>query len=194
MKSIVFLFTSLLAFGCAPAPVEIGTPSYPKCILLIRHAEKPATAEMSVHLNDAGKKRAESLVGLFEKSDSRPEPFAKPDALFATKNTSKSHRPIETLEPLGKALNQKIHDHNEHDDVDGFAKYLFDTPKYKDKTLLVCWHHSTIPALAKKLGIADPPKWADDVFDRVWEITFDSNGKATLKDRPQHLMPGDGEK
>ena len=188
------LFTLLFATGCSAAPVEVVAPSYPKCILIIRHAEKPPPEKMSVHLTDEGMKRAEALAGLFEKSDARPEPFPKPDFVFASKNTSRSHRPKETVAPFAKSIELKVNHQFDDEDVDGFAKHLLNTPKYAGKTLLVSWHHSTTPPLAKKLGIAAPPKWHDSAFDRVWEITFDEEGKATLKDRPQRLMPGDAKK
>ena len=197
MNHILTLFTVAIAFGCQPSepakPVE-SAKSFPKCILIIRHAEKPPLEKMSVHLSEEGTKRAEALVGLFEKSDRRPEPFTKPDYIFASKNTMKSQRPNETVAPFAKAFNYKVNDHFEHDDVDGIAKHLLNTQKYTSKTILVCWHHGSIQLLAKRLGIAEPPKWPDTVFDRVWEITFDNDGKATLKDRPQRLMPGDAEK
>ena len=34
----------------------------------------------------------------------------------------------------------------------------------------------------------------DTVFDRVWQITYDDQGNATFRDRPQRLLPGDSEK
>ena len=66
-------------------------------------------------------------------------------------------------------------------------------PKYAGKTVLIAWHHGTIPDLAKALGVKDPPqKWQDEVFDRVWEITY-SNGTASLKNLPEDALPGDSQ-
>ena len=39
----------------------------------------------------------------------------------------------------------------------------------------------------------DPPqKWQDEVFDRVWEITY-NNGTASLKNLPEGALPGDSQ-
>jgi hypothetical protein len=38
-----------------------------------------------------------------------------------------------------------------------------------------------------------PKHWDQGVFDRVWQITFDDQGKATFADRPQNLLSGDHE-
>jgi len=64
---------------------------------------------------------------------------------------------------------------------------------FAGKIVLICWHHGKIPAVAKALGIAKPPKWDGKVFDRVWQITF-PKGKATLADLPQMLLYGDSDK
>jgi hypothetical protein len=32
--------------------------------------------------------------------------------------------------------------------------------------------------------------WPDTQFDRIWRIDY-KDGKATIKDLPQHLLPGD---
>jgi hypothetical protein len=63
---------------------------------------------------------------------------------------------------------------------------------------LICWHHGQIPHLAKailkkaknrdKLLDDVPDPWDDEVFDRVWWITFDSHGAATFADLPQKLL------
>lgn len=169
--------------------------SGPRRILLIRHAEKPPPEAMSVHLTEEGKKRARALVKLFEQSADRPEPFAKPDFLFATKNTVKSHRPNETIAELAKSLDLPVNDHIENDSFNSLAVHLKSKAKYSGKTVLVCWHHGNMSALAKALGVSDPPKdWKSTSFDRVWEIDYDNTGHATLKDLPQRLLPGDSTK
>ena len=72
---------------------------------------------------------------------------------------------------------------------------LFGNPKYAGKTILVSWRHGTIVPFAEMLHAMGLPKsWKDDVYDRVWQITFDEKGKTTFADRPQQLMPKDSEK
>lgn len=40
------------------------------------------------------------------------------------------------------------------------------------------------------LGVEDPPRWSDRRYDRIWRIER-SAGRATLRDLPQGLLPGD---
>jgi hypothetical protein len=205
MVSTVFhtYFRVLLLVGLAggvACPVACGQNpakphTYPRRLLLIRHAEKLTGEVKSVHISPEGEKRAELLHELFEKSEQRPNPFPKPDFILAASNSASSHRPKETVAPLAKRLELKVNDDHPNDDVDGFVNYLFSTPKYAGKVVLVAWRHKTIPALAEKLGAADAPKeWKDDQFARVWDFQFDEKGHVTFHDRPQHLMPGDAEK
>jgi len=169
--------------------------TFPRQILIIRHAEKPPDEAMSVDLSAEGLDRAAALPKLFEKSDTRPTPFDTPDFIFAAKNSGKSHRPLQTVEPLAKELKLPIDSAFTNDDPKKLAEELFTNAKYAGKTILVSWRHSSIAALAQKLGAKDfPETWKDSVFDRVWQITFDDTGKVTFVDRPQQLMPGDSKK
>jgi hypothetical protein len=59
---------------------------------------------------------------------------------------------------------------------------------YSGEVILVCWHHGSIPTLAQKLGVADPPPWdGSTVFDRVWVIDFAQTPLA-VDDPPQQLL------
>ena len=166
--------------------------SYPAHILIIRHAEKPPDVDRSLDLAPAGAARARALPQLFTSSPGRPDPFPKPDFIFATQDTKHSHRPFETVAPLGSALGLRINTTFADNDVRALARELLEHRKYEGKTVLVVWHQGTIPDLAKALGARDVHKgWPDSVFDRVWEITYTKNGKASFEDRPQHLMSGD---
>jgi phosphohistidine phosphatase SixA len=172
----------------------LAKPTHPAHLLLLRHAEKPPEEAMSEHLNEAGKKRAEALAKLFEKSDDRAEPFPKPDFLFASKNTKKSHRPAETIAPLAEKLKLKVNAEFEHTDPAKIATAILGSDKYAGKTVLICWHHGSIGELAKALGAQDPPKWEDAVFDRVWDLSYDEKGKVTFRNRPMQLLPNDSKK
>jgi broad specificity phosphatase PhoE len=162
----------------------------PKSILVVRHAEKPAAGP---DLSDAGKKRAEALPALFKKSPTRPNPFPTPDFIIATKKSDESNRPVETVEPLSKELKLDIDHKIKNSDFARLAEELLTSPKYDGKTVLVCWHHGKIPNLLHALGINPKPgDIGDDVFDRVWIVTFDDKGKAKpLVVQPQALMPND---
>ena len=176
---------------------------FPRQILLIRHGEKVGTTE-DLHLSEAGKERAKRLPLLFEKSEDRPEPLAVPDFIFSARDTKSSHRPRETVTPLATQLKLPIDDayrnmvSPDNPKAKGAADLrdeLFKNPKYAGKTILISWHHGTMPELAQTLRATDAPrKWRDAVFDRVWKITYDESGKATFANLPQRLMPGDSPK
>ncbi len=70
---------------------------------------------------------------------------------------------------------------------------MLNDPKYAGKVVLIAWHHGKIPQLARALGARDvPEKWNPNVFDRVWELTF-QDGTVTWKSLPQRALPGDSE-
>src|SRR5262245_24653984 len=121
----------------------------PSEVLIIRHAEKPD--DDSIHLSPKGRQRAEALPRMFMKSPDRPDPFPKPDFIFATKKSHHSNRPVETVTPLARALNLDIHARFKDDEVEELATELLTNPRYTDKVVLVCWHHGKIPKLAREL-------------------------------------------
>jgi len=167
----------------------------PARVLIIRHAEKPPDQANSIHLAPEGKKRAEALYQLFEASAKRPDPFPKPDFIFAARNSSQSERSVETVTPLPEKLKLSVNAAYHNDDFARLARDLRRDPKYAGKTILICWHHGTAPLLARALKAADAPTaWRGSAFDRVWQIDYDATGKATFRDRPQQLLAGDSAK
>jgi hypothetical protein len=188
---ILLLTVSVLVVPLGKAQDEKLT--FPARILIIRHAEKPDGD--SVDLSDQGKKRAEALPGLFKKSETRPEPFPTPDFIFATKDSNDSHRPLETVTPLAKKLGLTVNTEYRDKETSKLADEIFHNPKYAGKTVLICWHHGQMPALAMALQATTgvPEKVKATVFDRVWVLTYDQ-GKATFVDRPQQLLAGDMDK
>lgn len=188
MKTLVAVLLAASA-GCSLAAEP---KSHPKAVLLIRHAEKPDDGD-DIHLSAAGKRRAEALPGLFQKTAARPDPFPTPDFIFAAGQSKHSNRSAETVAPLAKELKLDVNDRTDNDDFAHVAEVLFAKPKYAGRTVLVCWHHGKIPELLHALGVDPKPKKVDDgAFDRVWVVTFDEQGRAKLAVRPQALMPGDG--
>jgi hypothetical protein len=194
-------------------------PAYPSIVYIIRHGEKlgdPASdSDSIVDLSIRGSARAAALPSLFisanpqlsvsltstgsgygaqflQQTISGPAArFSRPDFLFATKASSNSNRPVETITPLAGALNLPISANVADKDFDCLVSTLQEST-YTGKVVLICWHHGNIPGLAKKLGIANPPAWDATVFDRVWEIAYDAGGP-TLLDQPQQLLFGDAE-
>jgi len=187
-RLVLFAWVFLTPAACAPAAEK----TYPATVLLIRHAEKPPDDDPSVHLSAEGKKRADALPGLFEMSKIRPDPFPKPAFVFAAANSMKSHRSVETVLPLAEAFDLKLRTPLKNEDFAKLAKHVLTDPKYAGKTVLICWHHGTMPQLARALGATDAPgDWKGSAFNRVWRIDFGDGGKATFRDLPQKLLPGD---
>lgn len=159
----------------------------PHIVMIIRHAEKPE-GEKDPNLSPKGYQRAAALAKVI------PEHFPMPDFLIATKKTKGSNRPVETITPLSKAIHEPIEANDKDDEVRQVAHEVLTEPKFDGKTVLIAWHHGKIPALAKALGVTDAPdKWNSQVFDRVWEITYE-DGKAIWQDLPERALPGDSEK
>lgn len=189
-------------------------------VLIIRHGEKvgdPKTDnDGGPALSIRGSARAAALPSLFVPAmpqtscrlhrnhpnfngDYRPIPikgsaprFATPNFIFATEKSKHSNRPVETVTPSAIALDLFINDRfeNKESDIKKMTNSILTESAFSGKVVLICWHHGEIPAVAKALGIAKPPKWDGKVFDRVWQITF-PKGKATLEDLPQMLLYGD---
>jgi hypothetical protein len=150
----------------------------PKSVLLIRHAEERKGA----HLSQEGQARAKKLPTLF------PRRFDTPTALYAARTTAASARCVETLEPLAGALrlsiNQAFGDTN-HIPLAKAVRAL------NGAVVVICWKHDGLPALARALGVRNPPVWPRNQFNHVWHISYSSRGDAALKDHAQRLLPGD---
>lgn len=158
---------------------------YPKTIFLIRHAEEDGDKN-NPHLSMEGYERAAALVTLFGPGGR----LAPVQYLIAADRSKHSNRSVETLETLANWLHLKVGHEFDDDEYKALAKRLLTGKKYADATILVCWHHSSLPALAKALGVnyASMPSrtWPDDVFDQVWIIDFDRFGPV-IRSEPQGL-------
>jgi hypothetical protein len=182
------LFVFALLSGVLGASAQMwGAPQPPATVLIIRHAEK--LTDGRIDLSPIGFERAELIPKLFLPVGVRPD-LPTPQVLFATHVSAHSNRPMQTVTPLATALHLPIDDSFSNDDYAGLAATLL-SGKYAGKVVLVVWHHGKIPQLAAALG-ATPPytPWPDQQFDRIWRIDY-ANGKATLRDLPYSIMPGD---
>jgi hypothetical protein len=204
--AVLTLLGSLPAGPWAQGGRPAGKPSgtYPRYLLVIRHAEKPAD-DSDPNLTSRGAARAAALPSLFlipPTFPTKPAPFPTPDFLFATKKSPKSNRPVETVQPLAKALgDMPIHQKHADNKFQAVVDDIFGDAKYASKAVLICWHHGKIPDLAQaiaakakngdKLKGQIPKRWDGTVFDRVWQFTFDDQGQATFADSPQQLLFGD---
>lgn len=166
------------------APVQASS-SAPGEVLLIRHGEEPKNGP---DLDDRGRARANALVGLFE------HPLMQPATVFAAKSSKQSARPVQTCEPLAKAIGLTIDERFDEKEFAQLATAILQGPGPAGRSVVVCWKRETMPELATALGVANPPiEWPSNQFDHIWRISY-SGGKATLKDELQGIkLPGPGE-
>jgi len=113
-----------------------------------------------------------------------------PSFLFAARPSKLSNRPVETLQPLAMILKLAIDDRFADDKYSKLVTALRQQA-YNGARVLICWHHESIPALARALGATDAPaRWPEDVFDRIWSLRWDA-GTLRFTELNQDLLPGD---
>lgn len=131
--------------------------------------------------------------------------YPTPNLLIATKASSSSNRPCETITPLSlylSSLNSKAYSGTINSSwsdkhyTDVANAILGSSETYGGKNILICWHHGTAPELAAALGVSknelqpwDP--WNPLVFDLVFQITWSSSSQANLVVGYQALLFGD---
>jgi hypothetical protein len=189
MRSLIALITVLLLWigvHCTNA-----NPLQSSVVIIVRHAEKPDTGD---GLAPAGDARANAYVDYFKHFtvNSNAVHF---DYLFAAKDSRESKRPRLTIKPLSKALGLVINTEFKDDKYTELAEELH-AGRYRNKNILVCWHHGKIPELLAALG-ADPHKllpngkWPEDVFGWVVSLEYDQKGNLNATVEDENLMPGD---
>src|SRR6059058_5550926 len=164
-------------------------------VLIIRHAED---ADSGDGISPLGETRAEAYKNYFLNFtiDSKR---LEPKAVFAAKDSKKSHRPRLTLEPFAHAAKLKIDTRFGNNDSNQLAAALRATEQ--GKVILICWRHPYVPDLLRALG-AQPEdllprgKWPGSVYDWVILLSFDQNGHLippSSKRISEHLLPGDSQ-
>lgn len=170
MKRLLFL--SLL--------MTTGLWAMPQQVILLRHAEKPASGDS---LSPLGFQRAEALVSYFE--NSTPFPLQTPRAIYAQRSDKQhgSTRPVQTVAPLANAWQVPLYTTYSSDKykdlVDEIAK------DYKSGLVLICWSHEDLQAIAERFGVKEAPDWGS-AYDWVWVITFNGNKVSSFKN---YLQP-----
>ena len=178
----------------------------PTKIMVIRHAEKPASSGTPYGVKPDGKNDPESLiVDGWQRAGAlacffapaygplqNPE-LAKPQFLYASGigHHSHSERPQETITPLSAKLNLKIDTGYLKDDYSSMVKNALSC----DGVVLICWEHQDIPKIANQIlgnSTTAPQKWPGDRFDVVWVFDWDASaGAYSFAQVPQCLLAGD---
>ena len=146
----------------------------PSRIILMRHADKPDDPD-DPDLSAAGVARAEHLATYI------PQTFGKPDYIIATARSKHSDRPLETVEPLARAAGVAVHHDIGDKDFEDLVDEIFSDPAYHGKTVVICWHHGTLPAIAALLGApagSYPDPWPDDTYNVILDFRYDPDSGA----------------
>ena len=165
--AVIYCFALTLAATAQDGPKDA-------VVLIIRHAED---ADSGDGISPQGQERAEAFKNYFTNFtvDSKQR---EPTAIFAAKDSKKSHRPRITMEPFAKAANLKIDTRFGNDQSADLAADL--RANQQGKVILICWRHPYMPALLSALG-ANPEtflpngKWPGAVFDWIIVLSFDQN-------------------
>jgi hypothetical protein len=137
----------------------------------MRHADKPDDPD-DPDLSTAGVTRAQHLATYI------PETIGRPDFIIATARSKHSDRPVETVGPLAQTIGLSIQHDIKDKDFEDLVDEIFSDPTYRGKTLLICWHHGTLPAIASLLGApvgSYPDPWPDDTYNLLLDFRYDPN-------------------
>jgi hypothetical protein len=184
--TIFFVFALILVAHAQDGPKN-------SVVLIIRHAED---ADSGDGISPRGQERAEAYKNYFLNFtvDSKR---LEPNAVFAAKDSQKSHRPRLTMEPFAKAANVKIDTRFGNNQSAELTTDLRATEQ--GKVVLICWRHGYIPALLRALG-AEPKsflpngKWPGSVYNWVILLSYDQDGRlipSSSRRINEHLVPGD---
>jgi len=187
MKKFALMF--LLAFAPmllgAPAQAADGPGYHDTTILIVRHAEKPATKAEGPGLTPAGEVRTKNYAGYFTHFTLDGTPLHI-DTLVATADTHGSMRPRLTVTPFSQTSGLPIQQPFADDDVKPLAEWLGKGAPHR--TILIAWHHGRIPALLTALGadaqaLIGAEKWPPDTYDWVIALRYDADGKLVSSQR-----------
>lgn len=156
---------------------EFQMSNGPARIVIVRHAEKPAS--LAPHLALRGRMRAIGLSKLLPK-------IISPDYVFASTSTKHSARPYQTIRFTADRLGLNVRTEFADRETKEFVKTL-QGKEFEGKTILMCWHHGMMPKLIRELGHEPPYEtWPEELYDRI--ISIDQDG---IKNLPQRLLFGD---
>lgn len=161
-------------------------------ILIIRHAEQQENGQ---GLSPAGDARARAYVKYFTTLTIDGLPL-KLDYLFASKDSSNSHRPGLTIQPIATKLGLIVDTRFKNRQFLELVDEIQSRPH--GANILICWHHGKIPQILSALG-ADPERllpngrWPDDVFSWLIQLRYDENGHLFESKRINEQFSADDE-
>ena len=142
----------------------------PAQVILLRHAEKPSSGP---ELSEIGFRRAQLIPHYFQTHSNLME-FGPPEAIIAASpsRVMGSIRSIQTVAPLASRFELPVNDRFKKDEIAPLASALFNTPRWHNRTVVVCWNRQGLPELAQKLGANAPIYWDKNCFNKFWIIRY----------------------
>ena len=104
--------------------------------------------------------------------------LASPITSSRRRRSKHSDRPLETAEPLARAVGVTVQHDIRDKDFEDLVDEIFSDPAYRGKTVVICWHHGTLPAIAALLGApagSYPDPWPDDTYNVILDFRYDPN-------------------
>ncbi|MFM7268072.1 MAG: hypothetical protein ACKOZT_05730 [Cyanobium sp.] len=170
---------------CCPLPAQ----ARPAAVLLIRHGHKDGDPS-NFNLSRQGLARSTALAALI------PSCFGKVRQIVAyafNPDTGKNARSYKSAVALAVAtgVNIRVDPSSEGDSRQAGLRILAD-PANEGGFVVVFWEHRRLPLLASGLGWAAMPAMADDDFDAVALLRYDTGGSApsVLRFSQSQLLEG----
>ena len=159
--------------------------------MIIRHGEK-SKVKTDHTLNATGRERAQRLVGFFTKAPLK-DGILTPQRIYASKGTSASMRPLQTVQPLAATLGLTIDSHWDFETVESTVGKALAA---QHGVTLASAEHTAIPGMCRAFKLAKgspkvPAAWPSSRFDLVWRFTRQADGTWLFAQINQGLMPGD---
>ena len=85
---------------------------------------------------------------------------------------------VETVEPLAAAMGVDVQQDIKDKDFEDLVDEVFSDPAYRGRTVVICWHHGTLPAIAALLGApagSYPDPWPDNAYNIILDFSYDPN-------------------
>ena len=175
-------------------------------IMVMRHAEKPATDLTPYGVTLQGERdkeslavrgwqRAGALANFFAPMNGhfQDPSLAEPQFLYASKPLKRrgSKRSTQTITPLAEKLAIRINSKFPRFKVSDMLEEVF----LCNGVVLICWQREYIPQIADQIlgdTTVAPEEWPEDRFDMVWVFDRDpSSARYGFKQVPQRLLMGD---
>jgi hypothetical protein len=161
----------------------------PKNVIIIRHGEKLFPGAFCLSLQ--GLERASALAHYF--SESQIYNIPPITHVFAAYRWAPHPyiRNQQTCQPIADHLNVPLDISFTEKQIDEVTQEVLTNPKYNNTTVLMCWEHTRIRLLVMAFGGEDPGYWPSNIYDEVYMLTFNKEGKPTFQKFLQTLLFGD---